>query len=400
MNKVLNILFLTYLTGYSIRDILCGIRADDLSVFMDDYLKQQSDKGNSIKQDQINRIWTITKERHEEMRFKGIGFIPIDTNEYPESIAVIQNPPPMLYTKGKIRRGQNLAIVGTRETSEFARGAIRKVIKIFGENRYGIVSGLAYGIDKMAHEAALEFGIYTLAVLPNSLDHIYPKEHLHLANEIIENEGGLVSELPVGINLGKKGFVQRNRLQSAFSEIIMPIEMGINSGTMYTVQFSIQQKKLLLVIQPDSVQEKLPQYEGIVHLTKSSYEKIKVLKDISSISEIFIDSLNSETIVTSEGLSDVEIKQKRDEILKLFKDKIKSKCQKATQDLIDTYGRVEKYTPIQKEDCLIKEKKLKSEMQQLVFDFLMKHTIIRRKDLEKIVKSALKKIESQFIGKT
>jgi DNA processing protein len=136
-------------------------------------------------------------------------------------------PPPVLFCKGYFKNEKNIAIVGTRKASKFAKSTVDWVTKIFASKGFGIVSGLAVGIDSMAHLAAINYEAYTIAILPNSIDYIYPKENYKLANDILESGGCILSELPVGINRGKRAFVERNRLQTAISEYVVPIEMGI-----------------------------------------------------------------------------------------------------------------------------------------------------------------------------
>jgi DNA protecting protein DprA len=274
---ITDILFLSYFTQYNITEIYRAFDYGSIDDFIEDYIRHKRDSGYQIESSFIKQCWNDAYTRYEEMKYSGIQFISYFSPEYPSKLKELSKAPPLLYIKGHLKNERNVAIVGSRITSQFADETVSKIVKIFLENNYGTVSGLAYGIDKMAHEHTLNNKGYTVAVLPNSLDYVYPKEHISLANEILDKGGAIVSEVPKGINLGKKGFVQRNRIQSGLSEIVFPVEMGTNSGTMHTVQFCIQQKRKLYLIQPSEDKKSLPEYEGIFELLNRKYENLKIL---------------------------------------------------------------------------------------------------------------------------
>src|SRR5690606_9491771 len=126
---------------------------------------------------------------------------------YPKTLSILKDAPPILYIRGKLRMRKLVAIVGSRNASPVAEQVVKKIVTICGLKKYGIVSGLAMGIDSFAHQSAIDQGCYTMAVLPTALDHIYPVENYRLANKILENKGALISEIPLGINRGRLSFI-------------------------------------------------------------------------------------------------------------------------------------------------------------------------------------------------
>jgi DNA protecting protein DprA len=277
MSREKRIIFLTYLTKYNIGEIYRSFSFHSIDAYIENFIQRHREKGEDISDKTVYDTQLLASERFEEMKYNGISFVSLYDSNYPQNLKAISQAPPLLYVKGNLLHKVNMAIVGTRKPTIHAEDTIQKYIEGLSINN-GVVSGLAHGVDTIAHKLALKNGIYTIGVLPNSPEHIYPKENLRLANDILSSGGAIISELAIGINRGKKSFVERNRLQTGLSEFVVPIEFGIKSGTMHTVNFCIQQKKYLLVRHPTKVQEALPNYEGLNFLLKKSYHK-KIILD-------------------------------------------------------------------------------------------------------------------------
>jgi DNA protecting protein DprA len=260
-NSLEGIIFLTYLTKFNIGEIHKIINNQEHYYYEREY--EQDSKKKLI--DEALKLTSINIER---LKFLGIEPIPFNSSKYPRDLKRLKDFPPILYVKGSIKNINLAAIVGSRNASNIAFSKVTEVCKFFIKSGYGIVSGLALGIDSYAHEVAINEKGYTIAVLPTSLDTVYPLENFKLANKILSSNGALISEIPLGINRGKLSFIERNRLQSGISDFVVPVEMGINSGTMHTVNFCLSQnKKLLLPIPGDEALTSYKQfYEGIVFL--------------------------------------------------------------------------------------------------------------------------------------
>lgn len=180
-----------------------------------------------------------------EARRKGISFIDLNSEQYPALLKQIDDPPFVISYKGDINLLQTncITIVGAREgtikgfTSSFKYG------KLLAEQGYTIVSGLAKGCDKFAHEGCLEAHGNTIAVLANPLNYVYPRAHSYLADQIVSKEGLIISESLLGVKLNSGAFIQRNRIQVGLSKCIIVCESGDSGGTMKTIEFCIKNNR-------------------------------------------------------------------------------------------------------------------------------------------------------------
>jgi DNA processing protein len=173
----------------------------------------------------------------------GGHFVGSGEPDYPPLLKFISGAPPMISVIG----GQNLdllrtvGIVGARNASSAGQKMTRMLAQDLGEARYTIVSGLARGIDAAAHKASLHTG--TVAVLAGGMDHIYPDENIPLAQEIVENGGMLLSEMPLGWEPRARDFPRRNRLVSGLSLGIVVVEAAKRSGSLITARLALEQNR-------------------------------------------------------------------------------------------------------------------------------------------------------------
>lgn len=179
-----------------------------------------------------------------------IEIISRESSYYPECLSLITNPPVLLHVKGNIKalNKNSIAIVGTRNPSGYGKTRAKEIAKLFANEGYVVVSGLAQGVDSAAHMGALEANGITVAVLAHGLDIIYPYANKPLSNDIIKNNGALISEYHIGTKINRGSFVQRDRIQSGLSLGVLVIETGIKGGTMHTVGFCEKQKRVLIVM--------------------------------------------------------------------------------------------------------------------------------------------------------
>ena len=169
--------------------------------------------------------------------------------EYPPLLAECSDRPPFLFCRGALQylSATTLSIVGTRKPSLEGRRAAREFAAAAAESGLAVVSGLALGIDGIAHDAALTAGGSTVAVLPSGMDRIYPARHHELAARVM-SEGVLVSEFPLGTPPRKHHFHRRNRTLSGFSEATLVVEAGRPSGTLITASAAADQGRDVLVL--------------------------------------------------------------------------------------------------------------------------------------------------------
>jgi DNA processing protein len=187
---------------------------------------------------------------------------PLHKN-YPTNLLSLTPPPPLLYVKGNIlsQDKQAIALIGTRNMTRYGQKITKKFAQSFVKVGLTIVSGLARGIDTVAHQTALNSGGRTIAVLGSGLDLIYPPENLNLAQKIIQN-GALISEFTPGTKPLGKNFLARNRLISALSLAVVVIEGAQKSGTLSTATHAANQNREVFAVPGpiDSPQSQAPHY--------------------------------------------------------------------------------------------------------------------------------------------
>ncbi len=180
------------------------------------------------------------KEFAEKENIQMVGF---DDDNYPLEYKNLKEPPCVLFVKGdvsKLKEKKKLAIIGSRDASNYAKNISKEIGKVANENNIVVVSGLAKGCDEYAHKGSIKNG-GTIAILPSGLKNIYPSTNKALANDIIDNGGCLVTEYFYEVAATKYNFVARDRLQSGLSKVVVLVESKINGGSMKTINFAMEQ---------------------------------------------------------------------------------------------------------------------------------------------------------------
>jgi len=186
----------------------------------------------------------------QELAQGKINVITIKDKEYPQLLKQIYAPPALLYVKGALPPEQdlNLAVVGTRKTSPYGRQITPEIVRGLSQVGLTIVSGLALGIDALAHQTAIEAKGLTLAVLGCGLDKIYPITNQKLTDNILSSGGCLISEYPIGTKPLKQHFPARNRIISGLSKGVLVIEGGQDSGSLITARCALEQNREVLAV--------------------------------------------------------------------------------------------------------------------------------------------------------
>ncbi len=179
----------------------------------------------------------------------GVAVLTWQSREYPPLLRSIAHPPPMLYIRGELSVADEwaLGVVGTRQASPYGREVTRTLVSGLVAAGVTIVSGLAYGIDTMAHRAALDAGGRTLAVLGSGVDIVYPYENRGLAEQIMRN-GALISEYPLGTKPEARNFPPRNRIISGISLGVLVVEGSTRSGAMITAAYALEQGREVFAV--------------------------------------------------------------------------------------------------------------------------------------------------------
>ncbi len=195
---------------------------------------------------------------YETIIQSGVNVFTLVDENYPALLKEIDQAPPVLYVKGKITRADEfaVAIVGTRRVTPYGQQVTRDTSTFLAAHGLTVVSGLARGVDALAHQHALQAGGRTLAVLGSGVDVIYPPEHRKLAEAISEN-GALISDYPLGTQPEGSNFPPRNRIISGLSLATLVVEAGERSGALITAEFALEQNRDVFavpgnVFSPDS----------------------------------------------------------------------------------------------------------------------------------------------------
>ncbi len=196
-----------------------------------------------------NKIFLSDEEVQNYRNKISTDYIFVTSKDYPRSfINELHCPPIVIYYKGDLsllteRRNYNyIGIVGSREASNYGREGVREIVKGLPKESV-IVSGLARGIDREAHEAALDNGLKTIAVLGSGIDYIFPKENAWLYKRIIDEGGLILSEYPCSTQPKPDQFVFRNRIVAAISDFLLIGEAYERSGSSTTVNYALQAGK-------------------------------------------------------------------------------------------------------------------------------------------------------------
>jgi DNA processing protein len=171
---------------------------------------------------------------------------------FPEVLRNIPTPPSLLYVAGDslqdLLQRPRVTIVGTRKVTPYGRAVTTQLATELARAGVVIVSGLAYGVDSIAHRAALEAGGQVIAVLPTSIERIYPAAHRGLAQDILQQGGVLITEYAADAAVYKTNFVARNRLAAGLGDITLVTEAAIKSGTIHTTRFALEQGKDVMAV--------------------------------------------------------------------------------------------------------------------------------------------------------
>ncbi|MCC7358461.1 MAG: DNA-protecting protein DprA [Anaerolineales bacterium] len=183
----------------------------------------------------------------------GVQTLTWDDADYPRNLREIAQPPPVLYVKGALAPADEwaVAVVGTRHGTPYGREAARELSAGLAAAGVAVVSGLARGVDAIAHKAALDAGGRTLAVLGSGIDLLYPPEHAGLA-EAVARQGAVISDYALGTPPDAVNFPPRNRIISGLSKGVLVVEAGEGSGALITSDFAAEQGRDVFAV-PGSI---------------------------------------------------------------------------------------------------------------------------------------------------
>lgn len=224
----------------------------------------------------IDNLYANMENIIDSYKEDDIYCVSINDDEYPNILKESTNPPVILYCKGNINllNTKNVAIIGTRDNTLVGQEITIKTTQFLVYNNFTIVSGLATGIDEIAHQTTLNNNGKTIAILP-LIDTIYPVSNKKLAQDILDNNGLLISENKPNTRLNSGLLVKRDRIQSGLSKAVFVMESSINGGSMHASYDTVKLNRLL--------------YTPNIYKLKNEYQILKQVEGIKAL----IDSKKS-----------------------------------------------------------------------------------------------------------
>lgn len=237
---------------------------------------------------------------------------------YPQRLLNCYDSPTLLFYRGEadLNAIKIVAIIGTRNNTEYAKQFTDKLVKEFSDQNITVVSGLAFGVDAIAHKAALKNNLPTVGVLAHGLDKIYPAEHTNLAKELIKQNGGLLTEFQSKTKPDKHNFPSRNRIVAGMSDAIIVIETELRGGSMITAELANGYNKDVFAIPGKTTDTKS---SGCNYLIKTN--KAMLLPDAESLIETMNWQLQQQHKVKKQKELFIELTEDERIIINILKEK-------------------------------------------------------------------------------
>ena len=225
----------------------------------------------------LDQVW-------EKIEKQGIKILTWQDEAYPQRLKEIDQPPPVLYIRGDYLPDDlfAVAIVGTRRVTPYGRQITEELSSFLAANGMTVISGLARGVDAIAHQATLKAGGRTIAVLGSGVDKIYPPEHRALAEQMMER-GAIISDYAPGTPPEASNFPPRNRIISGLSLAVVVIEAGETSGALITAEFAAEQGREVFAV-PGSILA--PQSKGTNKLIQKGAHPLLSVNDLMQALDI------------------------------------------------------------------------------------------------------------------
>lgn len=210
---------------------------------------------------------------------------------YPSLLGEISSPPPSIYVLGNLPEDSPcVAIVGSRKFTSYGRAVTERLAGELAGFGITIISGLALGIDGIAHHAAIEADGQTIAVMACGLDQIYPASNRNLARAMLEAGGGLISEYEAGTPPLKHNFPARNRIIAGLSLAVIVTEAPAHSGALITANFGLEQNRLVMAV-PGNITS--PFSEGANNLLKAGAAPVSSAADVLAALDMAVPTLKA-----------------------------------------------------------------------------------------------------------
>lgn len=249
------------------------------SLSIEDILNLALNKKGSYSNSDIHQAMESAKKQSDIAHDKGHFIISFFDDVYPSNLKNASYAAPILFCSGDVSclKNNNLTVIGTREPTEHGVVIAKRVTEWFVSKGWAIVSGLALGVDSIAHSTCLDKGGKTIAVLAHGLEKIYPAKNKELAKKIVDNGGLLITEYPYNSYVGKSNFVDRDAIQAAVSSGVVLIQTGISGGSLHASRASLLLNRPLIVAGQSKTDIKncAQKASGNIALLNSDYDEVK-----------------------------------------------------------------------------------------------------------------------------
>ena len=206
--------------------------------------------GSVFSSEEMKAAFSKAREQIKTSVSFGHTIISRLDEQYPQSLRAVPDAPPILFCAGNVNlfHKDSITVIGTREPTEHGVTIAEKITKWFSDNDWVIASGLAKGVDTIAHQACLDAGGETIAVLAHGLEKVYPAQNKKLASDILKSNGLLVTEYGYNSHVGRANFVERDRIQAALAKAVVLVQSDLVGGSLHASRAIIEYGRYLVVV--------------------------------------------------------------------------------------------------------------------------------------------------------
>ncbi|WP_447067195.1 DNA-processing protein DprA [Vibrio alginolyticus] len=250
-NSTKSLLAYRYLKGVGrkyLNDIAISAELSRISV--DEVFSAGKMGADKFSTEQLQQAFELAAGQIDTAESLGHTIISRLDEQYPDSLKNLPDAPPILFCAGDVSllKADSVTIIGTRSPTEHGVVIARRVTQWFSKNNWSVTSGLAKGIDTIAHESCLEARGKTIAVLAHGLEKVYPAQNKKLASEIVEQGGLLVTEYSYKSYIGRSNFVERDRIQAALAKAVVLVQSDLTGGSLHASRAILNYGRYLLVV--------------------------------------------------------------------------------------------------------------------------------------------------------
>lgn len=285
------LLALSYIKGVG-RKFLIDLARTKLNSGGDLLNYYKAKRSVATTEDELAKVFELAEQQIKIADEYQHQIISILDKEYPLSLKVINDPPVILFCNGNIDllSKPSVSIIGTREPTAHGKLIASRVTNSFVEQGWVITSGLAKGIDTIAHQSCLDASGKTISILAQGLEKVYPAENKKLAQQIVHSDGLLISEYKYNSYVGKSNFVERDRIQAGIAKAVILVQSDLKGGSLHASRAAIKYQRFLVVLGQSKTDIK--NNESKIQANQLLIERSsELVKDILKIKEIDFEYL-------------------------------------------------------------------------------------------------------------